>query len=122
MGCQAQRPSWWKFRTNLMNRGFAQAEAAGRVVWREQFPNQPGCPVLWSDNSHRNFNDSRIIMGAANGFIGGFVPLQAQRPWNYATGASVITCPAAEPDSIYVSNTLGEIFSLPPNFNQNYRW
>jgi hypothetical protein len=79
------RPNWWKSRGNLASAALGQDGATGVEDWHEKIGVELGCPVLWSDGNHREYTDSRILVGMRGG-ARAFLPQQGN-----GIGGSIVT-------------------------------
>ena len=117
-GCSpVTRPLWWKFRTNVDNRASMQVDGAQGKLAPLSIPlSLLACPVLWSDQQHKSWFDSRIVVGDV-GSLHEFAPANGTEIDNFPTLGTIESCPSAQPDTnvIYATDaTLYMLFALNP--------
>jgi outer membrane protein assembly factor BamB len=122
-GCvPSTRPNWWKFRANMANRALGIDGAQGKTFMAMGPPGlaEPGCPVLWSDQQHQTWRDSRVIVGGP-GYVMTITTGNGQPIGTFARPGTYAMCASAQPDQhvIYVTDeTLYKVQALNDNLTQ----
>src|SRR5262249_50333961 len=127
VGCQEERPTWWRFRGDQFNRGWAQADGASDSAGLEMnlsgTPDLVAGPVMWSDATHARWTDSVVLVGHS-GSLFGVVPSNASQPWRATDPNSFLDAVAAPRDRGKIFATVSgsaasgpKLIALPPGFS-----